>query len=362
MKKTLSLLLTLLLIFGMLAVVPVHAEDYSVDERPEKDDPASSPYEFNGHVYQVYDVNINCIAAKMLCENRGGYLACVTSAEEQAFLADLLETTTYLENDYFIGGTDDEEEGVWRWMNGEDWDFTAWYPGGEVGSAEPNNGLGLGEDYLIMSRPRKWLWVDVYGPYDNFSAQGGYVCEWDSYDAYLANIDAASDIEYFWYAKGGTNQICVGETKEFLVRRSDENGEVQEYFLEMLTWESDNSDVITVVDCDEFFARVRLLALQPGESNVSLFAGGTPVYTFRVSAVEPPAAVKILGDVDGDGKVTVIDATFIQRKLAGLANESFDESAADADEDGSVTVVDATCIQRKLAGLPTNENIGRLIA
>ena len=69
----------------------------------------------------------------------------------------------------------------------------------------------------------------------------------------------------------------------------------------------------------------------------------------------------ILGDVDGDGRVTILDATAIQRHLASLSTTAYDEKAADADEDGKVTILDATAIQRHLASLPTNERIGTLI-
>jgi len=67
----------------------------------------------------------------------------------------------------------------------------------------------------------------------------------------------------------------------------------------------------------------------------------------------------LLGDVDGDVEVTIIDATCIQRKLANIATAKFIEAAADTDEDGELTIIDATVIQRWLAQLPTNENIGK---
>lgn len=62
----------------------------------------------------------------------------------------------------------------------------------------------------------------------------------------------------------------------------------------------------------------------------------------------------ILGDSDGDGNVTILDATGIQRHLASLTTTSFNENAADVDQDNSVTILDATAIQRHLADLPTN--------
>ena len=69
----------------------------------------------------------------------------------------------------------------------------------------------------------------------------------------------------------------------------------------------------------------------------------------------------ILGDVDGDGEVTIIDATAIQRTLASLPVSSFEQKSADTDGDGEVTILDATAIQRHLADLSANENIGKPI-
>ena len=71
----------------------------------------------------------------------------------------------------------------------------------------------------------------------------------------------------------------------------------------------------------------------------------------------------LLGDVDGDGEVTILDATYIQRKLADLPNKSaFVTEASDADGDGEFSILDATEIQRYLAGLLSNDNIGKPVA
>ncbi|MBR2715782.1 MAG: leucine-rich repeat protein [Ruminococcus sp.] len=60
----------------------------------------------------------------------------------------------------------------------------------------------------------------------------------------------------------------------------------------------------------------------------------------------------ILGDVDGDGKVSIMDATEIQRHIAQLTTITDDRlSCADANKDGQVNVLDATHIQRFIAQL-----------
>ena len=60
----------------------------------------------------------------------------------------------------------------------------------------------------------------------------------------------------------------------------------------------------------------------------------------------------LIGDVDDDDRITVLDATMIQRGLSGLLGEDYRFSAcADADGDGMVTILDATRIQRYKAQL-----------
>ena len=73
----------------------------------------------------------------------------------------------------------------------------------------------------------------------------------------------------------------------------------------------------------------------------------------------PPA---ILGDADGDGKVTILDVSWIQRLLLDMkVPETFSETAADADADGEISIIDATWIQRWLSGIKIPHSIGEKI-
>ena len=85
--------------------------------------------------------------------------------------------------------------------------------------------------------------------------------------------------------------------------------------------------------------------------------------TVTVTATENEASGSvILGDADGDGKVTIVDATRIQRALASYCVLTEDEAAAaDVDGDGKVTIVDATYIQRWLASFSDPFAIGQPI-
>ena len=79
-------------------------------------------------------------------------------------------------------------------------------------------------------------------------------------------------------------------------------------------------------------------------------------------AEEALNSLVLLGDVDGDGDVTSIDATLIQRYLVGIRILSDKQiKAVDIDGDGVATILDATLIQRCLAGItvkyPINEYV-----
>ena len=62
----------------------------------------------------------------------------------------------------------------------------------------------------------------------------------------------------------------------------------------------------------------------------------------------------VWGDVNLDGKLSIMDATVIQRYLSTDASTKLNDlqiQIADTNGDGKVTIMDATEIQRKLAGI-----------
>lgn len=57
----------------------------------------------------------------------------------------------------------------------------------------------------------------------------------------------------------------------------------------------------------------------------------------------------ILGDVNGDGVLTIADATLIQKYLANIVSlDSKQLAAADVNQDGTIDVIDVTKIQMSL--------------
>ena len=72
-------------------------------------------------------------------------------------------------------------------------------------------------------------------------------------------------------------------------------------------------------------------------------------YRFEMVKEEPKM---LIGDVNGDGNINIMDATEIQRHIAQLSTIPEDRlSCADANKDGQVNIMDATQIQRFIAQL-----------
>ena len=125
---------------------------------------------YNGHIYRVYEEKLTPPEAQKYCEEMGGYLVSITSEEENDFVNKLAKKADV--SIYTIGATDINEEGVWEWMSGEEWDYTYWYS-----ATEPNNGLGYGEDYVLADMSHGGKWTDYFGGWDNYASKYSFICE-----------------------------------------------------------------------------------------------------------------------------------------------------------------------------------------
>ncbi len=86
--------------------------------------------------------------------------------------------------------------------------------------------------------------------------------------------------------------------------------------------------------------------------------------TVKPTTPEPtktPVGERLYGDVDGDGRVSVLDATLIQKHVVEIEFISeTDKVLADVDQDGRITVMDATLIQKYVVSLPDTGITGQV--
>ena len=86
--------------------------------------------------------------------------------------------------------------------------------------------------------------------------------------------------------------------------------------------------------------------------------GGATITVITAAPEQPttePAPVVLWGDVDGNGKVDAVDATYIQMAAIDLPIEgaTFNADVADVNGDGRISILDATCVQKFAAEFAT---------
>ena len=122
----------------------------------------TNSFMYEGHYYRTVGKMATFKKAKELCEAADAYLVEPDTEAENVYVHDKMHEAFYGKWRY-IGGSDEETEGDWKWgENGGSVSFTNWWPG------EPNNKYG--EDCMEMRYWGKWNDVDCYN--DNH-----YICE-----------------------------------------------------------------------------------------------------------------------------------------------------------------------------------------
>ena len=105
----------------------------------------------NGHLYKIVsgetweESESNAVA-------QGAHLVTINDEDEQIWLV-----STFGSEEYRIGFTDKNQEGLWEWVSGEASTYTNWADG------EPNNhgGNGEDEDYAVMNADLSGRWNDI---------------------------------------------------------------------------------------------------------------------------------------------------------------------------------------------------------
>jgi len=168
----------------------------------------------NGHWYQFSNLKIGWNASSILALNKAGYLATITSANENTFISNYLNVLNCW-NDVrgpLLGGFQDknspnysEPSGGWTWVTGETWNFTLWHPRGE-----PNNsGGGVTEEFLAMDNGG---WNDMNGEY--LAHYSGLLIEWS------ADCNGDGSVDYGQIQSGelaDTNNNGVPDVCEFVI-------------------------------------------------------------------------------------------------------------------------------------------------
>ena len=136
----------------------------------------------NGHFYEVVPApgGITWGNASLAATARGGYLATITSAEENEFVFHLADQDPIMWNGGYgpwLGGIQPagaiEPAGGWSWVTGEPFTFQNWAPG------QPNNNQNEDRIHFGGLANRSSAWNDVGRNTVNFTR--GFAVEYDQH-------------------------------------------------------------------------------------------------------------------------------------------------------------------------------------
>lgn len=112
----------------------------------------------NDHWYEVVSAEgITWTDARAAAQalGSGWDLATIGSPAEHAFVTSLLNTALPPRSHFWLGASDDEFEGIWKWVDPTPFGFAVW------GAGEPNNAFGM-EHYLAYDlRDGVWYFNDA---------------------------------------------------------------------------------------------------------------------------------------------------------------------------------------------------------
>ncbi len=143
---------------------------------------------FKGHSYKFFSDVMSWHRAKKRCEEMGGHLATISNADEERFVVNLatkgISVPTPMDG-IWMGATDEEKEGEWKWIDGTKSKYSNWEKG------QPNN-KQENEHYLLY-----WLkgksWVDQ--PDKSVQHPAYFVCEWDAPNSIVVGKVSEKNLE-----------------------------------------------------------------------------------------------------------------------------------------------------------------------
>ena len=240
--------------------------------------------EHNGHYYVFYDESVSWSQAKAKCEELGGHLVTVNSAEEQTFLINLTNRST--KKNMWIGAY--PENGAFRWITKEDFSYTNWAPG------EPNNVFNMQNAAMMYTKNASYAagtWNDENENGRDWSgyylSEFGYICEWDEYEA-KHNL-SFYDSDFSGY---------IGETNGALVIFDSADHDITE-----VEYESSNTDIVDIdvislgegnyiTQGNEQIATIYLKCKKEGTATITATAPNGTTATLNVTVETKPAVQK----------------------------------------------------------------------
>ena len=116
---------------------------------------------FEGHEYAMVDIGATWHVGKRMCEEMGGHLVIVNSQFEADLIIAMCQSAA---KPAWVGASDEESEGHWKWMDGTDAQFT---------SPHVSRGVNNFENSMTFDLALN-NWNDIG------AGRAPFICEWDN--------------------------------------------------------------------------------------------------------------------------------------------------------------------------------------
>jgi hypothetical protein len=155
----------------LFSVCRLFGEDTNMTSKPEE----SPICTFNGHVYKLCNELASWDMAKNKCAAMGGTLVIIKSQEENSFVFSKIKDISGI---IYIGASDVEREGLWKWPDGSAVTYNKW-PGGQP---EVYHGTAHYAAFNPVKSGDYWIHPDKNDP------TYGFICYWESEDLYKNSL------------------------------------------------------------------------------------------------------------------------------------------------------------------------------
>ena len=125
---------------------------------------------YDGRIYKIFNVQLSWFDAYSYCDNLGGHLVTITSAEEQTFINTYMSSQSFGDRAWIGAYTDCEK---WQWITDEEYEYTNWAT--NIPLPDCHNGI---EFFAHLNFNGLGNWNDL-SPHGDASGLPYLICEWE---------------------------------------------------------------------------------------------------------------------------------------------------------------------------------------
>ena len=256
--------------------------------------PAAATLSYNGHTYELFNYKMSWTQAEAFCQSRGGHLVCITDANEQAKVKELIQSSAdangVANGVYHIGLT--KTSGSWKWVSGEALSFNAWdSPTEPTGGADELYAAIIAIEYSSKS-VGEWIDESNYDTNGFYSVSNcGFICEKETVSLSGTCGKNGGNLTWTLDASGTLTISGTGEMADYQNRTAvpwyESRGSIKKIIM--------NSGVKSIGN--NAFYDCNSLTSVTIPSSITAIGEAAFYYCYNLASVTIPAGVTSIGDL-----------------------------------------------------------------